>query len=203
MRIFGHPNKRVKKRCAELSGIELARATSPYRHAMVERLSKGGCRFEPVKSSSANLQGPMSDINITEVSKVSGPQCPISMEVEVSGQIQQGQGDFSFRMAFEIKDPEFEKLSDVTRFSFSGKIHADQNQGNVELEGTISSKTHGEVKITASGSADKLGNGSVEMNIRMNDVDAKLEAKIENQKITYFVQDREVSKEEFEALFKK
>ncbi len=144
---------------------------SDMRRRLSESLQRGGdCRYSISPGGfeiPSPTRGAPSRFHI--LMKMEGADCPAIMHFEVKGEFPSAiypenvqQVRFDLNIAYQVQDPEFEKLNDVKAFQFKGGLGASGNanggQAEFTLNGFIESRSNGNVTLNWKG--DLVGTSS-------------------------------------------
>lgn len=149
--------------------------------------------------------------------KVSGAGCPIQMDSSTKIVTKQSMDSvdyqFATAMSYSVRQPDFAQLNDVVDIQMKGGIqmHGDQKgaQANGKIDGAVVSQAYGKLPfaMTVDGHADNKGS-TLLTTLSMSFPDFKAIGKVVTnsdpqgrQTVKYYLNDQEVSKEEFENTF--
>jgi hypothetical protein len=125
-----------------------------------------------------------------------GEGCPIVLEVGVK---LKSQTEAEFKMFYEIKDPAFAELTDVTAANISGTISGTAASASGKLTGSITSKKHGQVPVTMilSGNESSV---SFEATYEFKDFSAVIEINQSDAETTITLNGQTITAEELQEL---
>lgn len=187
------------------------------------RLSRGAethsCNID-VKypnSSSSNGSAPVQIPQELAVSiKVSGNSCPIVMNFDINMEFKQTSARIGVDCDYTVRDRDYLGLNDVDQMNLKGEIAMSGNaqgtegKADAEIVGKLHSQRHGDVKIELKGGFEGSSNGQTmegegEMALRFEfkDFVAELKQTFENDKVTHYINDEEVTEQEFNSFFER
>jgi len=184
---------------------------------MAQKLQDGKCEYKLPSNQTGNTTNPMSS-NVETGLEVYGSTCPISLEanVKMSSNLTEKSYDANveFKLKYDVKDAEFAKLNDITAIDIkgSGSVRASQGSmnGNINIEGTMTSNADGALKMYYDAKVDGSGN-QTSAKITSEQIwgveypnftaELKMTTVQENSsvKTTYFINGEEITAQEFQA----
>jgi hypothetical protein len=188
---------------------ESAANGSAFQEAIARAFNEGRCSVEGEAAPTSRSANAFAGFS------VSGPRCPILMEMTVQqapAQAELSQGDIRFKafLKFQILDAELKRLNDVDQFSMTIEANMNVRQsggGNatVRVDGEVHSLKYDTVKygfvLTAEG--DGRGAGKLQMTIRYEFKEFLAEGKADvdaNGRTRYSINGQEATATEFDDV---
>lgn len=154
------------------------------------KINSGACTMQTPSAESLKSSG-IQTVNV----KMEGANCPIVMDIGITGNQSGGQ----VKIYFEIKDEELKQLSDVTQMDLSGSISVSGKGGSGRLTGYIQSKKFGRVGL----SMDISGNDSsanIDVTYSFADFDVKIGIQASADGVKFKLNGSDISQEELQQL---
>lgn len=146
--------------------------------------------------------------------KVSGESCPISMNFDIDMQFTQTSARIGIDCDYTVRDRDYLGLNDVDQLTLKGDIKMTGNsqgtevEADAKIEGKLHSQRHGDVKLEMKGGFEGSargqameGEGEMVLRFEFQDFVAELKQTFENDKVTHYINDEEVTEQEFNSFF--
>lgn len=185
----------------------------------IEANTTVGRMSNAIESGDCKVAWEGSQSSITNMAlQIEGDKCPVTMKMSLAGKSDDQKAEFEFACAYKVRDKEFEELNDIHEGDLKGHVKTSLSPKgstgtlfmDMDIKGNIHSKKYGkaDVKLTSKlkgqyTQSSMESEGETVFEVEYSDFIAQLKQVVKDGKSTYFLNNKEVSEEEFMEFFQK